>query len=39
MGIHTIAERVESDEVLQELGRLGVGFESQLTQLMSLSWQ
>jgi len=26
MGIHTVAERVESDEVLQELGRLGVGF-------------
>ena len=26
MGIHTIAERVESLEVLQELGRLGIGF-------------
>jgi diguanylate cyclase (GGDEF)-like protein/PAS domain S-box-containing protein len=26
MGIHTIAERVESIEVLQELGRLGIGF-------------
>ncbi len=26
MGIHTIAERVESAEVLEELGRLGVGF-------------
>jgi diguanylate cyclase (GGDEF)-like protein/PAS domain S-box-containing protein len=26
MGIHTIAERVESAEVLAELGRLGVGF-------------
>jgi diguanylate cyclase (GGDEF)-like protein/PAS domain S-box-containing protein len=26
MGIHIVAERVESDEVLQELGRLGVGF-------------
>jgi diguanylate cyclase (GGDEF)-like protein/PAS domain S-box-containing protein len=26
MGIHTIAERVESMEVLRELGRLGVGF-------------
>jgi diguanylate cyclase (GGDEF)-like protein/PAS domain S-box-containing protein len=26
MGIHTIAERVESPEVLAELGRLGVGF-------------
>jgi len=26
MGIHTIAERVESVEVLLELGRLGVGF-------------
>jgi EAL domain-containing protein (putative c-di-GMP-specific phosphodiesterase class I) len=26
MGIHTIAERVESAEVLAELGRLGIGF-------------
>jgi diguanylate cyclase (GGDEF)-like protein/PAS domain S-box-containing protein len=26
MGIHTVAERVESREVLEELGRLGVGF-------------
>jgi EAL domain-containing protein (putative c-di-GMP-specific phosphodiesterase class I) len=26
MGIHTIAERVESVEVLVELGRLGIGF-------------
>jgi EAL domain-containing protein (putative c-di-GMP-specific phosphodiesterase class I) len=26
MGIHTIAERVESAEVLAELARLGVGF-------------
>ncbi len=26
MGIHTIAERVESMEVLLELGRLGIGF-------------
>jgi len=26
MGIHTIAERVESVEALQELGRLGIGF-------------
>ena len=26
MGIHTIAERVESVEVLRELGRLGIGF-------------
>ncbi len=26
MGIHTIAERVESVEVLLELGRLGIGF-------------
>ena len=26
MGIHTIAERVESLDVLQELGRLGIGF-------------
>ncbi len=26
MGIHTIAERVESPEVLAELGRLGIGF-------------
>ncbi len=26
MGIHTIAERVESVEVLAELGRLGIGF-------------
>ena len=26
MGIHTIAERVESAEVLTELGRLGIGF-------------
>ncbi|HWJ34665.1 MAG TPA: EAL domain-containing protein [Steroidobacteraceae bacterium] len=26
MGIHTIAERVESHEVLLELGRLGIGF-------------
>ena len=26
MGIHTVAERVESIEVLQELGRLGIGF-------------
>jgi diguanylate cyclase (GGDEF)-like protein/PAS domain S-box-containing protein len=26
MGIHTVAERVESLEVLQELGRLGIGF-------------
>ncbi len=26
MGIHTIAERVESIETLQELGRLGIGF-------------
>jgi EAL domain-containing protein (putative c-di-GMP-specific phosphodiesterase class I) len=26
MGIHTIAERVESAEVLAELGRLGVGY-------------
>ena len=26
MGIHTIAERVESAEVMQELGRLGIGF-------------
>ncbi|MEP6883778.1 MAG: PAS domain S-box protein [Gammaproteobacteria bacterium] len=26
MGIHTIAERVESSEVLAELGRLGIGF-------------
>ena len=26
MGIHTIAERVESAEVLRELGRLGIGF-------------
>jgi EAL domain-containing protein (putative c-di-GMP-specific phosphodiesterase class I) len=26
MGIHTIAERVESAEVLVELGRLGIGF-------------
>jgi diguanylate cyclase (GGDEF)-like protein/PAS domain S-box-containing protein len=26
MGIHTIAERVESVDVLQELGRLGIGF-------------
>jgi EAL domain-containing protein (putative c-di-GMP-specific phosphodiesterase class I) len=26
MGIHTVAERVESDEVLQELARLGIGF-------------
>jgi len=26
MGIHTIAERVESIEVLQELGRLGIAF-------------
>jgi EAL domain-containing protein (putative c-di-GMP-specific phosphodiesterase class I) len=26
MGIHTVAERVESLDVLQELGRLGIGF-------------
>jgi EAL domain-containing protein (putative c-di-GMP-specific phosphodiesterase class I) len=26
MGIQTIAERVESAEVLAELGRLGVGY-------------
>jgi EAL domain-containing protein (putative c-di-GMP-specific phosphodiesterase class I) len=26
MGIQTIAERVESPEVLVELGRLGIGF-------------
>lgn len=26
MGIHTIAERVESVDVMQELGRLGIGF-------------
>jgi EAL domain-containing protein (putative c-di-GMP-specific phosphodiesterase class I) len=26
MGIHTIAERVESVEVMDELGRLGIGF-------------
>ena len=26
MGIQTIAERVESPEVLAELGRLGIGF-------------
>ncbi len=26
MGIHTIAERVESAEVMNELGRLGIGF-------------
>ncbi len=26
MGIHTIAERVESQEVLTELARLGIGF-------------
>jgi len=26
MGIHTIAERVESAEVLAELGRLGIGY-------------
>jgi EAL domain-containing protein (putative c-di-GMP-specific phosphodiesterase class I) len=26
MGIHTVAERVESLEVLQELARLGIGF-------------
>jgi diguanylate cyclase (GGDEF)-like protein/PAS domain S-box-containing protein len=26
MGIHTIAERVESIDVMQELGRLGIGF-------------
>jgi EAL domain-containing protein (putative c-di-GMP-specific phosphodiesterase class I) len=26
MGIHTIAERVESSEVLAELGRLGIGY-------------
>ncbi len=26
MGIHTIAERVESVEAIQELGRLGIGF-------------
>ena len=26
MGIHTIAERVESEEVLMELGRLGIAF-------------
>jgi Amt family ammonium transporter len=26
MGIRTVAERVESDEVLQELGRLGIDF-------------
>jgi diguanylate cyclase (GGDEF)-like protein/PAS domain S-box-containing protein len=26
MGIHTIAERVESDEIMRELGRLGIGF-------------
>jgi len=26
MGIHTIAKRVESAEVMQELGRLGIGF-------------
>ena len=26
MGIHTVAERVESDEVLQELACLGIGF-------------
>jgi EAL domain-containing protein (putative c-di-GMP-specific phosphodiesterase class I) len=26
MGIRTVAERVESDEVLQELGRLGISF-------------
>jgi EAL domain-containing protein (putative c-di-GMP-specific phosphodiesterase class I) len=26
MGIQTIAERVESVEVLRELGRLGIGF-------------
>ncbi|MDP9014173.1 MAG: EAL domain-containing protein [Pseudomonadota bacterium] len=26
MGIHTIAERVESAEVLEELGKLGIGF-------------
>jgi diguanylate cyclase (GGDEF)-like protein/PAS domain S-box-containing protein len=26
MGIHTVAERVESVEVLEELGRLGIGF-------------
>ena len=26
MGIHTIAERVESAEVLAELGRFGIGY-------------